>query len=69
MEAENMADPVVLTSVKLSPRLFALLRALAAQRALETGAKPNATAVIADLIDREGARAARRGTSKAKHDA
>jgi hypothetical protein len=56
----------VVTTIRISPRLWRVLRGLAETRALEGRGRPSASAVVSDLVERE---AARRTRAKVKADA
>lgn len=52
MERENTMQ----TTIRVSSRVWRLLRALAEHKALEAGGRPSASAVIAELVDAAAAR-------------
>ena len=51
-----MEDRVIRTSVTVPESVWRLLRGLAEKRALREGGKPNASAVVAELVERESTR-------------
>lgn len=46
-------ERTVQTTVTLSRESWRMLRALAEARALERGGRPNASAIVAELVERE----------------
>ncbi len=54
---KSMGERTVTTNIVIPERVWRMLRDLAEAKAIERGGRPNASAVVADLVSREASRA------------